>query len=140
MPEETSCCASAVGDLSRVGELRRDSAKLVELRDVGFIAHGDEQEVAAFLGLADAEDLHARSGLGEFIVVMVNVLRVGENVGGADDVAEDLIRRGNYCGSGEMVHEIGEEERLGRVLSDFLGIGLVVRRATLSFNRNPRET
>ena len=63
---------------------------------------------------------------------MVDVLGIGEDVGGSDDMAEDLFRGGNGGGSGEMVDEIGEEEWLGGELQDFFGVLLIVCRAGLS--------
>jgi len=56
--------------------------------------------------MADDEDLDAFGGLLEFAEVAVDVLGVGEVVGGSDDVAEYFFGRGHGGGGGEMVYEL----------------------------------
>jgi hypothetical protein len=85
-----------VRDLTRIGEFGGDFLEVVELGDIGFIANRYQHEVSTFLGFADAENLHARGSLGEFIVVMVNILRVGEDVRRSDDVSKDFLGR-RHC-------------------------------------------
>lgn len=82
----------SVGYLSRVSELCRDFAELVKLRDVRFVAHGNEQKVAAFFGLADAKDLDARTGFRQLVEIMINVFRIGKKIRRADNMAQNFVR------------------------------------------------
>ena len=129
-----------VGNLARVGELGGDFLEVVELGEVGFVAHRDQQEVTTFFGLANAENLHAWGGLGEFVVVMVNVLRVGENVRRSDDVSEDFFRCRNGRGGGKMIDQVGEKERLGCVFANLFCVSLIIRRVSLSAQGSCAET
>ena len=83
---------------------------------------GREEHLAAPLALADGPHLHPRGRRGERAEVGVDVFRVRELLGRADDIAQRLLRRGDGVRRGQVVDELGEEERLGRVLADLRGV------------------
>jgi hypothetical protein len=70
------------------------------LGDVCFVTHRDEQEVTSFFRFANAENSNARRNLGQLVVVTVNVLRIGENVGSPDDVSEIFSGVGTVAEAG----------------------------------------
>jgi hypothetical protein len=67
--------------------------------------HPHDDELASLVGLADRLDLHARRRLLERAVVLHDVGVVGQLVGGADVVAEDVLRRRNPFDDRQMVDE-----------------------------------
>ena len=89
-----------IGGLPRVGELRRDLFKAVDLAEVFLARDRCEEHFAAFLALAGGPDLDARGCCCERAEISVDVFRVGELLGGADDIAESLLGRGDGRGPG----------------------------------------
>ena len=110
MPVADELLRVGVGRLARVGELRGDLLEVVELRDVGLVADRDQHELAAFFALPTLHTFTRGDGRGERVEVAVDVLRVGELVGRADDVAQDFLGRGNGRRGGQMIDELGEED------------------------------
>ena len=84
-----------VGDFARVAELGEDVLVLIEVLDGGLVGDGEDDLVAAFFGLADLPEFGARGDSGEFLVVAVDILGVGQFAGLAGDAAEELERRGD---------------------------------------------
>ena len=112
---------------ARVGELRQPRAVLVELRDQLLRRHGHRDHLAAFFGLADAEDLHARAGLLQHPHVAVDFVRVGQNPRRAGDVAKHGLRSRHGLRGRQIIGQRRIEEGLGSVLADFLRVLLVDR-------------
>ena len=120
----------------RLGLLRRRPARiaqggelglvLVEVLEVGLVADGDDHLVAAFLGLADHPELHPGRGLGQLLVVALDVLGVGQLSGRAGNAAEELQRRRHGVRRRHMVDKLGGEARVDQVLLDERAIGLVL--------------
>jgi hypothetical protein len=114
-----------VGELAGVGQLGVDGLVVVEVLDGLLVGDGDDHPVAAFLGLADVEDLDPRRRRGQGPHVFVDVGRIAQDVLGPGDVAEDLERRGDALGVGQIVDVLGDEAAVGRELEDLLGVLLV---------------
>jgi hypothetical protein len=113
--------------LPRIRERVEIALVLVEIADRGFIADRGDDDVAAFLGLADAPDLDAiRRGV-EGVKVLVDVFRVRQLARRTDDLAEDLERRRNRAGRGQMIDQLRRDPRVLQVLLDLLGLLLVDR-------------
>ena len=83
-----------------LGVVEIDGARIAELgqtllvgigvlQQVG-IGNGHRDHLAAFFGVADGEDLHARAGSGKHAEVLVDVFGVGQHVGRAGDIARAL--------------------------------------------------
>jgi len=77
----------------------------VEVGDGVFRADEDHDGLAALFGWADVDNLDARGCGGERFVVADYVGVVGEALGFADVVAEDVFWLGDGGGFGEMVYE-----------------------------------
>ena len=112
-------------DGARIGELRETRAIFFEIFQILRRGDGHGDHLAAFFRFADGEDLDARAGLFEQAHVFVHVFGVGQDSGRAGHVAEHDFRRRNSLRGGQIVHERRGEERLGGVLLDFRGVGLV---------------
>ncbi len=110
-----------VGEAAGIGELRQVGAFLVEVREGIFGADEDDDGLAAFLGVAGADDFNAAGMGGEGVVVAQNVSIVGELFGRADVVAEDVAWGRDGAARGQMIDQRAEEFRLG-------GPGVDVRR------------
>ncbi len=111
-----------VGDLARVAELGEDVLVLIEVLDGGLVGDGEDDLVAAFLGLADLPEFGARGGFGEGFVVAVDVLGVGQFAGLAGNAAEEFEGRGDGVGRGHVVHQFGGDARVLQILFDELGV------------------
>ena len=125
--------------LAGVGELRGDLFVAVDPPEVLLARDGREDHLAALLALADGPHLDPRGRRGERAEVGVDVLRVRELLGRADDIAQRLLRRGDGVRRGQVVDELGEEERLGRVLADLRGVVGVDRLRRRIVGPAPRE-
>ena len=102
----------------RVGEVRGRGLQAVEALDPFLVRDGDEQDLAALLGLADDVDLDAGRGLGQRAEVTVDLARARELPGRAHDVAEELRRRRHGRGGGHVGDPRAREPRLRRELRD----------------------
>ena len=114
-----------LGEAARVGQLGVDGLVLVEVLDRLLVGDGDDDPVAALLGLADVEDLDPGRRRGQGPHVLVDVGRVAQDVLGPGDVAEDLERRRDALGVGQIVDVLRGEVRVGRELADLLGVFFV---------------
>src|ERR1019366_9882427 len=86
----------------------------------------------------DGEHLDVLRGFLQLPHVAVDVFCVSELVGRADGVPQHLLRRGHAIGSGQVVHQLRQEERLGGVLADLGGVPLVVLLRRGGYNRRRR--
>lgn len=98
---------------------------MIEPGEVLGVGGEDEDHFPALFGLAEGEDANPIAGLGDLAYVAVDILGVGEDVGGAGDVAEGLQRRGDGGRGGQFGDEVGKELGIGSEFPDFGGIGLV---------------
>ncbi len=111
-----------VGEAARIGKAGEVLPLLIEVSDGVLRADEDDDRVAAFFGLADADDFDARGMRGESVVIAEDIGVIGEFFGRADVVAEDIFGR-RHCGAeGEMVDERAHELRLGGPLFDLCGV------------------
>ena len=69
-----------LGELAGIGQLGVDLLVVVEVPDRLLVGDGDDDPVAAFLGLADVEDLDPGRGRGQGPHVLVDVGRVAQDV------------------------------------------------------------
>jgi len=97
------------------GEAR---AVLLEFGDDRLRRDRDCDHLAAFFGLADREDFHARARLLEPPHVVVDLFGVGQLAGRAGDVSEHGLRRRHRFRRRQVIGERRVEERLGRVFLD----------------------
>ena len=83
-------------DRARIGQLRQPRLVLLCARQQFGIGHGGGDHLAALLGVADGEHLHARAGRFKHAEILVDVFRIGQHVGRAGNIAQHLCR----CGHG----------------------------------------
>ncbi len=102
--------------LARIAECCEHAAIVIQALYRRFVCNGDENQLAAFLGLADAPHLHARRCLGERIEVLVDVRRTIQIAGCADDVAEHLERRRHGSGVRQVIHQLRRDARILQIL------------------------
>src|ERR1019366_301307 len=114
-------------DGARVGEFGEAGAVFVEPGEQGLRGDGHGDHFAAFLGLADAEDLDARGGFLQQAHVAIDVGRVGQDAGRSGDIAQHRLRSGNGLGGGQVIGKGRVEERLGGVLANLPGVLFVHR-------------
>ena len=114
-----------VGGLARIGQRRELIAVLLEVLDRRLVGDRQRDHVAAFFGLADLPVARARRHFGELLVVAMNVLRVGQLAGLADDAAEELERRRHGVGRRQVIDELGRDPRILQGLLDLRGVLLV---------------
>ena len=112
LPILMSSWACSSVSLARVAELGEDVLVLIEVLDGGLVGDGEDDLVAAFLGLADLPEFGARGGFGEGFVVAVDVLGVGQFAGLAGNAAEEFEGRGDGVGRGHVVHQFGGDARV----------------------------
>ncbi len=120
-----------VGQLPRVGEVGEDLLVLVEGLDRRLVGDGHDDDVAAFLALADGPHLRAaRRRLGQRVEVALHVLVVVQLVRRAGNPPEELERRRHGGRRGQMVDQFGQDPRILRVFLDLrrvLGVDLLRR-------------
>jgi hypothetical protein len=104
-----------------VGEVGHGLPVAVEPLQVLLVAHDHEQDLAAFLGLADDLDPDAARGRGERAVVRVDLRGARELTGSAHDVPQVLRGRGDVRMMGHVAHPGGQEVGLGGGSGDSLG-------------------
>ena len=121
-----------VGEAARVGKAGEVFAVVVEVRDRVLRADENDDGVAAFLGLADADHLHAGSMRRQGVVIAQDIGVVSQLLGRADVMAEDFLGRRHGGADGKMVHQRADELRLG---GPFLDAGRVVGVHGLSAGR-----
>ena len=92
-----------------IGEVGHRLAVPLEVVQALLVAHHHEQDLPAFLGLADRLHPHAARGLGERAVVRVDLRGARELAGRAHDVAEVLRGRGDVGVMRDVAHP-GREE------------------------------
>ena len=116
-----------LGGLAGVGEGGQIGLIFVEVLHRLFGADGEDYHVAAFFGLErHLPELGARGVFGQLFVVAIDVGVVVELAGLAGHGAEELERRGDGLGGGEMIDEVGGEARVGEVFLDLGGVVGVV--------------
>ena len=110
----------------------RDACEVVavlrQVLDVFVRGDPDDDELAVFVGLADGFELDAAGHRRrQRAVVLQDIGVVGELRGGADVIAEHVLRRGHAVHLRQMVDQRADEIRLRRPLLDRLGEVLVLR-------------
>ncbi len=93
-----------IGETARIGQLPEVRAVLLEVLDRLVRPDEDDDEIPAFVALADGLDLHARRFGGERAVVGEDVCVVRQLVRLADVMAEDVLRARNAGHLGQMIH------------------------------------
>ena len=78
------------GEFARIAELGEQAFVAIQIADGGFVGDGENDLVAALLGLSDLPEPGARRDLGEGFVVAVDVLRVSQLAGLAGNAAQEL--------------------------------------------------
>ena len=113
-------------DGPRVRQLRQARAVLVELCQDRLCGDRHRDHLAAFLRLADREDLHAaRARFFEPPHVVVHLGGVRQLARRAGDIAQHGLWRRHRLRRREVVHQRRQEEGLGGVLPDLLRVLLV---------------
>ncbi len=98
--------ASRLGaaEFTRIGELRQVAAISFEVLDAFVRADKDDDALASFICFADLDDLHPRGFRCEGSVVAHHLGVVGEPIGYADVMAQDVLRareRWRFLGDGQ---------------------------------------
>ncbi len=119
--------ACVIGEAARIGEPGEVAFVRIEIADGVFVGDGGHQTIAAFIGLADGHDFDALGGGGEGAIVAGDIGDVGEVLGRADVVAEDVLGGGNSGRFGQMVYQRAHELGPGGPLFDELGVLLILR-------------
>ena len=114
-------------ELDRAGitELAQPGAVFLQIFQIFFRRNRDGDHLAAFFGLANGKDFHTRTGFLKQTHVAVDIFGVGKDSRRAGHIAKHRLRRRDVFGRRQIVHERRAEVRLGGVLADFLGVGLV---------------
>jgi len=114
-------------DRARVGKLREACAVLLQPRHDGVRRDRDRDHLAAFLGLADRVDLHARARFLEHAHVLIDLFRVRELAGRTRHVAEHRFGCRHVGRGRQIVSQRRIEIFLGGVLGNLLCVFLVDR-------------
>jgi hypothetical protein len=131
LPRGNQLLRLRVGQLARVGQLRRDLLVFVELFDRRLVGNRDRDHVAPLVGHADLEHRDTLRRLVERVEVTCDVLVVRHVPRLARHIAEELQRRRHLVGGRHMVDELGENPRIGGGCLDarrVVGIELLRRR------------
>ena len=120
-----SCLASASLILRGSVSFAVISRVLVERLDGRFVGDRQRDHVAPFVRLADPEQLHARRRLLQRLVVAHDVGVIREVARLAGDVAEKFQRRRHGRRGRHVVHQLGDDPRIGCRLLDPGGVILV---------------
>ncbi len=99
------------GDLAGIGKLSQVAALRVEIADGFFAADEHDDAFATLVGLADVHHLDARRFRGQGLVVFENIGVIGELLGRADVIAEDVVRRRHSARFRQVVNQRTDELR-----------------------------
>jgi hypothetical protein len=118
----------------------------LEVADRRLVTDRRNDHVAPFLGLADAPDADAVGRLIEGREIAVDVLRVGQLTGRADNTPKELERARDGARRRQMIDQLGRNTRVLEVLLDLrrvLGVdalrGLRLRNRRVRRERNGEE-
>jgi len=111
-----------LGERPGIGEVVEDLPVALEAGDGRLVGDEDHDHVAAFLALADAQQLHARRRLLERLHVAEDVLVVRQLVRCTRDPAEELQRRRHRCRRRQVIDQLGDDPRVLGVLLDLRGV------------------
>ena len=112
-------------DFARVGKLGQARVILFRASEKLGIGDGGDDHLAAFLSVADGEDLHAWTARLQQAKILVDIFGVGQHVGRARNVAENLGRSRHGFRGGKIVHQRREEGGIGGVFVNLIGVLLV---------------
>ncbi len=104
--------------LSGVGEGCCGGFELVQVPDAFLVGNGDEEDSSPLLGTPDFLQVHAGRCLREHLQVRKDLLRPGQFTGGTHDAAQDVRRRRNAVGFGNVRDPRADELRVGGEAGD----------------------
>ncbi len=114
-----------LGDRTRIGESGGDLFVPIQPPHIRFIGDDDQDHLPPLLRITHREDLHSRRRSLQLAHVAVDVLRIRQLVRRTDDIAEHFLRRRDRIGGRQVIHQLGQEERFGRVLANLGRIAVV---------------
>ena len=97
------------GEPARIGEFGEVAFVRVQIADGLLVGDGDHQAFAAFIGGADGQQLDALGCGGERAIILAELGHLGELLGSAGVVAQDVLGGRHPRRLGQVVHQRAHE-------------------------------